>query len=56
VLALACLISVVSGFFDGGLGNGELSDGLVAWQVFLLTVTAVVGLLALLRAREIRSS
>ena len=54
VLALACLVSAVSGFFDGGLANEELSGGLVAWQVFLLTVTAVVGLLAVSRARQLR--
>src|SRR5688500_476529 len=53
VLALACLVSAVSGFFDGGLANEELSGGLVAWQVFLLTVTAVVGLLAVGRARHL---
>jgi hypothetical protein len=54
VLALACLVSAISGFFDGGLANDELSGGLVAWQVFLLTATAVVGILAILRARELR--
>jgi hypothetical protein len=54
VLALACLVSAISGFFDGGLANEELSGGLVAWQVFLLTATAVVGVLAILRARELR--
>jgi hypothetical protein len=54
VLALACLVSAISGFFDGGLANDELSGGLVAWQVFLLAATAVVGVLAILRAREIR--
>ena len=54
VLALACLVSAISGFFDGGLANDQLSGGLVAWQVFLLTATAVVGLLAILRARELR--
>ena len=56
VLALACLVSAVSGFFDGGLGNEALSGGLVAWQVFLLTATAVVGFLAILRARDLRAS
>jgi hypothetical protein len=54
VLALACLVSAISGFFDGGLANDELSGGLVAWQVFLLTATAAVGVLAILRARELR--
>jgi len=50
VLALACLVSVVSGFFDGGLGNRELTAALVAYQVLLLAVTAAVGLLAAWRA------
>jgi hypothetical protein len=54
VLALACLVSAISGFFDGGLANEELSGGLVAWQIFLLTATAVVGILAILRARQLR--
>jgi hypothetical protein len=46
LLAAACLVSVVSGFFDGGLGNDELSPGLAAFQYFLLGVTTVLGLLA----------
>ena len=29
LLAVACLASVVSGFFDGGLGNDELTTALV---------------------------
>lgn len=53
LLALACIVSVISGFFDGGLGNDELSGGLVAFQVVLLTVTGVVGVLAALRGREL---
>ncbi len=50
LLATACLVSAVSGFFDGGLGNDELSGGLVVFQVLLLAVTATVGVLAALRA------
>ena len=53
LLALACLVSVVSGFFDGGLGNDELTPALSAYQVFLLVVTAVVGALAARRAVEV---
>jgi len=49
LLATACLVSVVSGFFDGGLGNDALGAGLVAFQALLLTVTGVVGVLALRR-------
>jgi hypothetical protein len=50
LLALACLVSVVSGFFDGGLGNEELTPALSAYQALLLGVTGVVGVLAALRA------
>ena len=50
LLALACLVSAISGFFDGGLDNDRLSDGLVGYQVFLLAVTATLGVLAALRA------
>ena len=53
LLALACLLSVVSGFFDGGIGNDALTPALSAYQVLLLVVTAVVGVLAARRALEI---
>jgi hypothetical protein len=54
LLALACLVSAISGFFDGGLANEELSAPLVAFQVCLLAVTAAVGVLAALRASAAR--
>ena len=50
LLAAACLVSVVSGFFDGGLGNAALTAGLAAYQYFLLAVTTAVGALAIRRA------
>ena len=50
LLAAACLVSVVSGFFDGGLGNAELTAGLAAYQYLLLAVTTAVGALAIRRA------
>lgn len=53
LLALACLVSVVSGFFDGGLGNEALQPGMGAFQVLLLAVTGVVGLLAAVRAAQL---
>ena len=53
LLAVACLVSVVSGFFDGGLGNDELTPVLTAFQALLLAVTGVTGLLAAARAVEI---
>ena len=51
LLAAACLVSVASGFFDGGLGNDKLSAGLAAYQLLLLTVTGAVGVVALVRVR-----
>jgi hypothetical protein len=54
LLGLACLVSVVSGFFDGGLANDALPPGLVGWQILLLAVTMVVGLLAIARAGQLR--
>jgi hypothetical protein len=56
LLAVACLVSVVSGFFDGGIGNDELTPALTAFQVLLLGVTGVTGLLAAVRAVEVRRS
>ena len=56
LLALACLVSVASGFFDGGLGNAALEPGMAAYQVLLLTVTGVVGVLAAARAVQLARS
>jgi hypothetical protein len=50
MLSAACLVSVVSGFFDGGIGHEELTPALSAYQVLLLAVTGVVGVLAARRA------
>ena len=46
ILALACLASALSGFFDGAFAAGELGPGQVAFQVVLLAWTAVVGVVA----------
>ena len=56
LLSVACLVSAISGFFDGGLANDELTGGLVVFQVFLLAVTATVGVLAALRVVDARRS
>ena len=62
VLALACLVSGISGFFDGQLGKDGLAEWLVAFQVLLVTATLVVGALAvhrtvrLLRTRVMSTS
>ncbi len=53
LLALACLVSVASGFFDGGLGNDALAPAHAAVQAFLLAVTGVVGVLAAARVRAV---
>src|SRR4051794_40694419 len=56
VLSAFCLISFLFGLFDGDLTNDVASSGGpwgVAWGVVLLSVTAVVGLLAAVRARQL---
>ena len=50
LLSAACLVSVASGFFDGQLARADLSGAEVLFQVWLLAVTGVLGLLALVRA------
>jgi hypothetical protein len=57
LLSAFCLISLMFGLFDGDLTNNAGSAGLgslgVVWGVVLLAVTAVVGLLAAARARQL---
>lgn len=57
LLSAFCLISVISGLFDGDLINNVASAGLISWGVVwgvvLLSVTAAVGLLAAVRARQL---
>jgi hypothetical protein len=56
VLSVFCLISLLFGLFDGDLTNEVASAGYpggVAWGVVLLAVTAIVGLLAAARARQL---
>lgn len=57
LLSAFCLISLIFGLFDGDLVNNVASAGLISWGVVwgavLLTVTAVVGLLAGARARQL---
>src|SRR3954447_11229863 len=57
VLAVFCLISVLFGLFDGDLTDTVASAAGawgVVWGIVLLAVTAVVGLLAAARARQLR--
>lgn len=58
ILSAFCLISLMAGLFDGDLIQNVASDGVlslgVAWAVVLLAVTTVVGLLAAIRAKELR--
>jgi hypothetical protein len=56
LLSTFCLISLLFGLFDGDLTNDVASSGGpwgVVWGVVLLLVTAVVGLLAAARAKQL---
>ena len=57
LLSAFCLISLIFGLFDGDLINNVASAGLISWGVVwgvvLLSVTAAVGLLAAVRARQL---
>jgi len=57
LLGAFCLISVLFGLFDGDLTNQVASAGLVSWGVVwgivLLSVTAIVGVFAAARARQL---
>ena len=43
LLALACGVSVLSGFFDGQLGRADLTGGERGFQIWLLAVTGLLG-------------
>jgi hypothetical protein len=49
LLAVACLVSATSGFFDGQLGRKDLRPALFGFQVVLLASTMTVGGLAAAR-------
>jgi hypothetical protein len=57
LLSAFCLISLMAGLFDGDLINNVASAGLISWGVVwgvvLLSVTAAVGLLAAIRAKQL---
>src|SRR3954452_21948570 len=56
LLGVFCLISLLFGLFDGGLTNTVASSACawgVVWGGVLLSATAVVGLLAAVRARQL---
>src|SRR3954452_14683096 len=56
VLSAFCLISLMFGLFDGDLTDtvaSSVGPWGVVWGVVLLSVTAVVGLLAVARARQL---
>ena len=58
LLSAFCLVSLMFGLFDGDLINNVASAGLISWGVVwgvvLLAVTAAVGLLAAVRASQLR--
>lgn len=57
-LSVFCFLSVLFGLFDGDLIGNIAADGFlsmgVVWAGVLLVVTAVVGLLAVIRAKQLR--
>jgi len=54
ILSVICLISVLAGMFDGDMANESMTTGSFWWGVVLIVLQAGVGLLAFVRAREIR--
>jgi hypothetical protein len=58
LLSAFCLVSLLAGLFDGDLFKNIASAGLISWGVVwggvLLAVTAIVGLLAAIRAKHWR--
>ena len=54
LLSVICLISVLAGLFDGDMRNESMTSGSFWWGVVLIVLQAVVGLLAVIRARELR--
>ena len=54
LLGVICLISVLAGLFDGDMRSESMTSGSFWWGVVLIVVTAVVGWLAVVRAKEIR--
>jgi hypothetical protein len=55
LLSLACLVSAVSGFVDGGLADDRLLRRHSAFQAVLVLWTALVGVLAADHARRLAS-
>ncbi|GAB3201514.1 hypothetical protein GCM10027261_36210 [Geodermatophilus arenarius] len=56
LLAAVCLLSSLSGFFDGQLGRPGLPRHLLGVQLLLVGVTSGVGALAAVRARRLLRS
>lgn len=54
LLGVICVISVLAGMFDGDMANESITNGSFWWGVVLIVLQAVVGLLAVVRAKEIR--
>jgi energy-converting hydrogenase Eha subunit A len=54
LLTATCVVSVLSGLFDGNLFAEGLGPGEKAFQIVLVSWMALVGLLAALRTTELR--
>jgi hypothetical protein len=56
LLSVICLVSVLAALFDGDMKNESMTNGSFWWGVVLILLTALVGLLAVVRARDLRRS
>ena len=53
LLAIACIVSAASGFFDGALAAPGMSRAQVGFQIVLIAWTGLVGGLAIARVRAL---
>lgn len=54
ILSAICVISVLAGMFDGDMASESTTTVSFWWGVVLIVLQAGVGLLAFVRAREVR--
>jgi peptidoglycan/LPS O-acetylase OafA/YrhL len=54
VLVVICVISLIFGLFDGDLTSSSQPARLFLWGIVEIVITAVVGLLAAGRAKQLR--
>ena len=54
LLSVICLVSVLAGLFDGDMTSEPMTIASVLWGVVLIVLTAIVGVFAVLRGKELR--